>query len=381
MIKLKAVGDIMLDRLVDQNLRNKKKLYPFEHITKHLKADIVFGNLECPLSNRGTPETNSNPEYRFRAKPEMATRLKTAGFNIVSLANNHIFNHSTEAFLDTIKILKKNKILYVGAGLNEEQARKPVIIEKNNLKIGFLAYTYSYSNNPSLPSCAPLEIKKIKKDIQKLRPSINVLVISLHDGIEFLDYPASKMRKIARKSIDYGADIVLGHHPHTLQGIEYYKNSLIVYSLGDFVFDNVDENIRKAAYKRTAISVIKNKALPLNDLRTLESVILECKLSKKGLQEYQLVPIKIGDDFQPRIADRKGAKKILSRLKKISQPLQNDYHPVWKEMNWIENKVEELSLGQLPIKDALKLIKKIKFRHILKIPLYLKIKLLSKIKK
>lgn len=372
MVVLRAVGDVMLSRLVGQTAEQKRAPYPFEHVASFLKgADIVFGNLEGPLSRRGVAETNTEPDLVFRAPPEMAKLLKSAGFTVLSLANNHILNYGAEALSDTIGILKRQGIRYVGAGMNKEEAEKPVVFDCDNVKIGFLAFTYSHPVGSEQPGCAEMKLSTVKKNVGMLRNKVDVLIVSLHHGIDFVEHPTLWMRDFARKTVEYGADVILGHHPHMIQGIERYKNGLIAYSLGDFVFDHADQNLRKAAYERTAGNFLNRKALLEDDLRTIESIILEVGISKNGVESYQAIPARAEADFQPRIATSAAADKIRLRLRKLSELLTDDSHPIWKQMRLIEKQVRMDNLAQTSFGEALGLIKRIRIKHFKTLPLFL----------
>ena len=375
MVTLMAVGDVMLGRLVSQQAQQAPLSYPFEHVAALLKrGDIVFGNLECPLSERGIANKSKPPELLLRSGTHMALRLKAAGFTVLSLANNHIFDYGPDAFRDTVTALNEAGIRYVGAGMNEREAREPLVLDVNGLKVAFLAYTYGYPARGSNPGCACATSKVVKQDLEVAKKKAHLVIVSLHDGVEFTDYPLPRIRALAHKIIDWGAKLVIGHHPHTLQGVEEYKTALIAYSLGDFVFDLANHEIRKATYERTALSLIK-KPLALNDLRPLESVILECRLSEKGLESYRLIPVRIGRDFQPRLAEGDVGSAILSRVSQISRPLYNPGDPVWEEMAWLERKVEELSLSKITLMDILKNLGKLRLHHFRRAPLYLQAKL------
>jgi len=219
MITLMAVGDILLGRLVAERAHVAGELYPFEHVTALLrKGDIICGNLEGPLSHRGEPNTQKARELLFRADPQMATRLKATGFAVLSLANNHMLDYGTAAFQDTLEALDRVGIGYVGAGLNEREARCPLIREVGNLAIGFLAYTYGYPATGNRAGCAYRDLAAMEKDIRTLKPKVDVMVVSLHDGIEFVDYPTPRMRVLAHSAIAWGAHVVLGHHPIPCKG-------------------------------------------------------------------------------------------------------------------------------------------------------------------
>lgn len=361
-ITLLAVGDVML--LVSERAQREQDLYPFGFIADVLrKGDIVFGNLECPLSRKGTPNKSKPPDLLLRADPSMAFRLKTAGFKVMSLANNHIFDYGIDGFVDTVKALNEVGIQYVGAGLNERQARRPLVLDVDGLKVAFLAYTYGYPARGCNYGCASANGEAVKQDIEAVKEKAHIVIVSLDNGVEFTEYPLPRIRALAHKIIDWGASLVVGHHPHTLQGIEEYGGGLIAYSLGDFIFDHADDEIRKAVYSRTAISLIK-EPLALNDLRPLESVILECRLSEKGLEFYRLIPVRIGLDFQPRLAQGDEGASILSRLNRISEPLYDSKHPVWEEMAWLEHKATELSLSRMTIMDVVRNIRKLRVHHL-----------------
>lgn len=364
MATLLGVGDVMLGRRVSEVACAEGTLYPFEYVASELKkADVVIGNLESPLSTNGVPNPIKPADLLLRADPSMASRLRRAGFDVLSLANNHTFDYGKVAFDDTLRALEREGIRHVGAGSNGREARKPVILEVGGFVLGFLAYTYGYAARARKAGCAFRDPAAMKADILSLRTEADVIVVSLHDGIEFSDYPIPRTLTLAHQVIEWGADLVLGHHPHTLQGIEEYRNGLIAYSLGDFVFDNADEDIREAAYRRTALSLLK-EPLHLDDLRPLESIMLECQISRGGIDSYRAIPVRIGEDFQP-CPDVEGSRSaILKRLRRLSEPLQDPEHPIWHEMEWVEHEVRKLSLGNLPIGTVIKRIGKLRARHL-----------------
>lgn len=244
-------GDIMLSRSVGKIMESRRDYkYPFLKIADFINnADLAFANLEGPVSARGR---NQGSIYSFRADPRAVEGLLFAGFDIVSLANNHIWDWGSEALSDTVRLLKEKSIETAGAGRNEDEANSPVIIiagdgdgkppAKNEfLKIGFLAYTNLYpeglearGENPGVSHFNP---DGIKEAIRRLRREADIAVVSLHWGEEYKTVSNADQRRMARAFIDSGADLIIGHHPHVPQEVEKYKNGWIVYSLGNFVFD------------------------------------------------------------------------------------------------------------------------------------------------
>lgn len=239
--RLMFVGDIMLTREVG-NLINKSGdwRYPFLKIASTTAAaDITFGNLETSVSDRGR---KIGSMFSFRSDPRTVAGLNHAGFNILSLANNHIWDYADEAFMDTQMHLENAGIAYAGAGADYEAAHRPVIIERNGTKFAFLAYTnllpQPFLRTTSKPASAGYaDWNRVLKDIRAAKEAADVIIVSYHWGNEY-DKTANPLeKKVAHDTIDAGAALVIGHHPHVQQEIEKYKNGWIVYSLGNFVFD------------------------------------------------------------------------------------------------------------------------------------------------
>jgi poly-gamma-glutamate capsule biosynthesis protein CapA/YwtB (metallophosphatase superfamily) len=265
-IRITAVGDIMLGRGVGSRLEKQGKgyVYAFEKVADILKeGDIVFGNLEGPISDKthsltALSKENKGGKYVLKNKIAAFEAIKYAGFNMLSLANNHILDYYDKALFDTFEILDQNGIAYSGAGRNLEEAREAAIVEKNGIKIGLLSYTdmaeYVYSGNPSISfiagenkaGVAPRKLEYIRQDIGKVRGNVDILIISLHWGIEESFEVSSEQVEFAHELIDTGADVILGHHPHQFQGIEIYKGKPIIYSLGNFIFDQNDPENQEA---------------------------------------------------------------------------------------------------------------------------------------
>lgn len=239
-IRLLFVGDIMLSRgVADQINRNQSNSFPFENVYDFLKkADLTFGNLESPISDQGT---DLGHLYSFRAPLKSIEGLAKAGFDVLSLANNHSYDWGPEALKDTISRLRAQKISTVGAGQNSQEAYQPKIIDIKGQKIAFLAATdippkeaEARSNRAGVAWMKP---NIISQQIQKIKSQVDFIVVSMHSGSEYQKHPNADQRKFARQIIDAGANLVISHHPHVIQEYEKYKNGYIFYSLGNFIFD------------------------------------------------------------------------------------------------------------------------------------------------
>lgn len=217
-------------------------------IDKMESADITMVNLEFPFSTRGTQMEDK--QYTFRADPSRCSILKEMGVDIVSLANNHTLDFGTDALLDTITTLNENNILSVGAGTDLDSAKRPSVITTNGRSIAILGasrvipVTDWNATKYSPGVFTTYDPTLLIEEIESAKQSNDMVIVYVHWGIEKKEYPEEYQRTMAKQYIDAGADLVIGSHPHVLQGIEYYNGKPIVYSLGNFIFGHtIDRTI------------------------------------------------------------------------------------------------------------------------------------------
>jgi poly-gamma-glutamate synthesis protein (capsule biosynthesis protein) len=205
---------------------------------------IVFGNLETAVSDRGAPEDKA---FTFRAPTSAPASLAAAGFDVVSLANNHSGDYGSAAFEDTVAAVAAAGLVGVGGGLNKQEAWAPRLVEAEAdrsgppLRVAFLAFNEILPENFAATdtragNAYTQDFGAILEAVAAARPLADRLVVSMHWGIERQFEPTGRQVQEARGLIDAGADVVLGHHPHVIEGIEFYGDGLIAYSLGNFVF-------------------------------------------------------------------------------------------------------------------------------------------------
>ncbi len=234
-LHLAAVGDIMLDRWVGKKLAANGCAIIVEQVAEQLReADIAFGNLECPLSTVGAHQPSG--ACIFRADPKTVKVLVLGGFDIVSLANNHTLNSGKAALMQTLEHLEEAGIAYVGAARDKERGSEPTFFAVRDIRIGFMAYTDLSFGHGSY-SKVDRELTRLRAQIQEAKNNCNLLIASYHWGEEYRRKPTSRQVRVAHASIEAGADVVLGHHPHVLEGVEIYRNKPILYSMGNFIFD------------------------------------------------------------------------------------------------------------------------------------------------
>jgi len=239
-VTLLFAGDIMLSRSVEDTMKSKNDWHwPFARIASVTRsADLAFANLETTISDRGT---QGGCGYCFRADPLAVRGLVHAGFDVLSVANNHTWDFGLVALEDTLGYLAANDISAVGAGRTVTEARGPVVRTVADTRIAYLAYT------DILPASAQATADRagvnlydpvrMQEDIVRARALADVVVVSFHTGTEYETVHNAHQEAVYRAAVDAGADLVVGHHPHVVQDMERYKNGWIVYSLGNFVFD------------------------------------------------------------------------------------------------------------------------------------------------
>ncbi len=290
-VSLIAVGDVMLSRQVAAIIKKNNDLnYPFLKTKDYLQTgDIVFGNLEGPIT---AGRVIKSLEMIFRVDPGMEKILAATGFNILSLANNHILNFGERGLKDTFSYLTEAKINYAGAGADEANAHEAALIEKDGIKFAFLAYNYdSYSTvRANRAGTASMDISKMQADVRAAKEKADFVVVSMHAGVEYAARPSKSQTDFAHAAIDAGAELVIGHHPHVVQTLEKYKDKYIFYSLGNFVFDQ------------------------MWSLKTRQGLAVKFVFGEDGVQKIYLAPVLIENYSQPRFLIGEEAQKITDRL-------------------------------------------------------------------
>jgi len=240
-VRLVFVGDVMLADGPGQLIAaGGDPLAPFARVLAD--ADYRIANLECAVSSGGTALPNKR--YTFRADPRVTAVLK-GRFDAVGVANNHSGDFGKEAFLDTIAHLDGAGIGHFGGGRNLAEAHAPLWIARKGLRIAVLGYNEfkprSFEAGATHPGIAWSEDAQVIADIRAARRAgADIVIPFMHWGWEYEEAPSLRQRELARQMIDAGADVVVGGHPHVVQNAELYRGRLIVYSLGNFVFDGFD---------------------------------------------------------------------------------------------------------------------------------------------
>ncbi len=296
--KLVFVGDVMLDRGVQESVLtagNADWSFPFAQVRSVVRdADLAFANLESIISDRGERMKPSFLCCSFRAPPPALSGLQDAGFDVVSVANNHAGDFGRDAMADSAGRLRSGGILPVGFGENDTDARKPVLLTVGDTTFAYLAYTdrgssqwrardgrsgFAFFARAGRSGIAWLREETLAADVAAARTIADVVIVSMHTGTEYQSSPSPKTQRLARRAIDEGATIVVAHHPHVAQPVERYGEGVIAYSLGNFVFDQ-DEG--------------ENPGVR-------DGLLLEVSFEGRVLTGVSERPIRINDDHQPQL--------------------------------------------------------------------------------
>ena len=333
-VLMTAVGDILVDRKEPDTL--------FAHTAKYFReSDIAFGQMETCYSDKGS-KGSSGPRGANNKDPHNLPAIPNAGFNVVSVASNHILDWGRDALLDCIERFRKAKVVPFGAGANSAEARTPAIIERGGMKIGFLGYCSvapkSYYSAAEKCGVAPMQaithyepieddqpgnparimtypfqpdLDALLEDVKKLRPQVDILIVSIHWGIHHIKGAIADYQPVvAHAAIDAGCDLILGHHPHILHGVEIYKGKVVLYSMGNFAFDltHVDRGM-DAVWNNERKKFLQqywnvpphekgdNKYLFQPDARY--SMIVKVTMDEKKIKRVSFVPVVINKNCEP----------------------------------------------------------------------------------
>ena len=238
-LRLASVGDINLGDTPGAAIAAEGPRYPWESVGRRLRrADIAFGNLECAVSERGTPFPK---QFNFRGTPAALAGLRRhSGIDVLNLANNHVGDFGTAALLDTVRGVKRNGIRAVGAGPNLARALRAQVVERLGLRVAFVGFSnilpLEFAAGPGTPGVAWATPESVGQAVRAARQRADVVVATFHWGIEKAPYEAADQAELATVAADAGAQLVIGAHPHVLQPLRRVGSALVAYSLGNFVF-------------------------------------------------------------------------------------------------------------------------------------------------
>ncbi|MFD2444007.1 CapA family protein [Bacillus sp. CGMCC 1.16607] len=299
-LTLGAIGDILIHDWVyeDAHTASGYNFKPmFQHVKNSLQSpDLLLANQETVL---GGVEMGLSSYPTFNSPKEVGDALIDAGVDIVSTANNHSLDKGEKGVLSSIDYYEKVRMPYVGFFKDKEDQNTLRIIEKNGVKLAFLAYSYGTNGIP-VPEGKEylvnlIDKNKMKEEIHKAKEVADVVVMSIHWGNEYQRFPTNEQKELGQYLADEGADIIFGHHPHVLQPMDMLKtkddrNTFIVYSLGNFLSGQMWDY--KDIGGLATIDITKHVNANGTKIELSNPTFLPTFVSNKRLKEYRIVPLK-----------------------------------------------------------------------------------------
>jgi len=278
-VRLLAVGDILMHQDVQRSAREAESglralwadVEPLIH-----GADIAFANLETPVApSSGLP----GRPFMFNGPPELPAALRASGFTVLSTANNHAYDQGVAGVVETLRRLREENLVAVGSGATRGEAEQLRVVQVKGLRVGFLGFTDLYNINLNAKDSGPwvrgLDPAAAAEAVRAARPLVDVVVVSIHWGVEYQHDPLPRQREVAERLCQAGADLILGTHPHVLQPVEILakggNRTLVAYSLGNFV-SNQDRMYLPDLFK-------------VNGGDSRDGVALQCRLVKRRLAD------------------------------------------------------------------------------------------------
>lgn len=297
-------GDTIFYGKVEERLKKAGYDYPYEFVKDLFqKDDLTVLNLETPVTTRGTAAKDKT--FVFKSPPKALPAMAEAGVDAVSLANNHSLDQGEEGLLDTIDHLKKNKIHSFGAGANSKDAYAPVYIERKGITVALCGFTRVIpeagwtAGKKKAGVAAAYDPELAFESVQTARKHADIVIVVVHWGKERAKVLEEHQTSLAHSFIDYGADLVIGGHPHVLQGLEQYKGKWIAYSAGNFIFTKS------------------------NDSETWKTAVFEAKCTRKGECDLKLLPY-VTDIGRPIPMSHEEGVKLLKEIQDLSKGVKID---------------------------------------------------------
>ena len=287
-MRIALLGDVMLGRLVNDRLKTVPAEYPWGDTLRVLRtADVRIANLECVLAAGGEPAPRKT--FHFRSEPRNVECLRCAGVDLVSLANNHVLDFGPDAFREMPPLLDAAGILYAGAGMDGEAARRPAVLPAGGTNVGLIAFTdnqpdWEAEQQPGVYYVPVADPDRRTADlldlVRRTRTRSGLLIVSAHWGANWGSAAPIEHRTLAHALVDAGADVVYGHSPHVFRGVEVYRNRPILYSTGDFVDDYAVDPVERN--DRSFVFLLDTDGTIPRTLRLHPTLIGDCQVRLAG---------------------------------------------------------------------------------------------------
>lgn len=320
------------------------------------ESNLVIGNLESPLVSCGDPAPG---KCTLHGDPGWAELMKDAGITLVGLANNHMMDYGDAGLFSTMRALDSVGINYVGAGGDIEGACAPLFLDIKEKRLAFLARTSVIVTSPSYAGAkqagvALLDIEETKQKLKMCKNQSDIVILLVHWGLENYSYPSPNQRQMAEELIDAGADVILGHHPHVLQGMEQISNGMVAYSLGNFLFDEFEWTLN-------GTEIGSKKILSPLSRQNREAIILNLTWNPNG--SFKINPIFTRVDEEARVKIDLTPYRD-TRFKSLNKKLYYPFYKCWWHIYSMKNEWHVRIKPRLSWGNTIRKIHKLRIRHI-----------------
>ncbi|KMY54116.1 capsular biosynthesis protein [Bacillus sp. FJAT-27231] len=298
LLTMTMVGDVMMGRHVEEVIKRQGSDYLFRYVRPYFdNSDYVSGNFEHPILKENVSKySEADKSIHLHTNPDVAKTVKNAGFTVLNLANNHLMDYQEKGLQDTLDVFESSNIDYVGAGRNRKDAKDQINYQDvNGVRVATLGFTDTFTSgsiatseqNGLLSTNPDVLFEMIVKAKDSKQGNADLVVVNVHWGQEYDTEASPRQKALAKAMVDAGADIIIGHHPHVLQSFDVYKQGVIFYSLGNFVFDQ-------------------------GWTRTKDTAMVQYNLADNGKASIDVIPMQI-EEAAPRPATNYLDKKRVYR--------------------------------------------------------------------
>jgi len=323
-----------------------------------MAADATIANLECPLTDDPPPAAYA---MAMSAPTRTVEALKALGIGVVMLSNNHVLDAGPEGLRSTLSALDRAGILHFGAGMNYEEASRPLVLRRQGMRLGFLGFDGGQCATRKRPGTVPLFLGSSMRLIRRARAACDFLVVCFHGGLEALQYPVAKVVRDCHRAVASGADLIVGTHPHTIQGIEWYRGVPIAYSLGNFIIP-ITVPGHFEPWRKQAMLTLLGRPFAKDIIRP--AIILRCQIAPGSDVSLEAVPLRLDDTGVP--LPLKGEEEARDRrlLESLCEVFKHTEDPVWAMRDQIEREARRHLRKSFRWLDVLRQFHKIRWRHV-----------------
>lgn len=356
-VSLAVVGDVAFaGPLAQDALGAARSIDP--RVRQLLAADILIANLEYAMTHVAP---HSGCEFDLYGPPDSVEALKDVGISAVSLANTHALDCGARGLALTRRTLQEAGIGFFGAGLNYREACQPLLLDCKGLRLGFLAFHGGKVATARRAGSLPLDWGPSRQLIRRTQRECDFLMVYFHNGVEAFNYPMAQTIKECHAAIEAGADLVVGTHPHTVQGMEFHRGAAIVYSVGNFIIPQVMPGFFERWAAQTTLTLL---GMPIEHETIRKALVVRCNVVAPRKAEVDCVPIRLQDTGLPAAVEGEEYAKAVRFFQQLSEPFNHPEDPIWRTVREVERGYWRLQYRAFPWLRLFTHFYRIRWRHV-----------------